>query len=161
MSSFLRNQSTKVTTTQSPIIDKLWPKAEQFPNKGPYWRTASNAYGEIRYNCPGIAITSAYDEECVANTFLDRYALNDVDCLHFPPVGSDVVNNPKNSYNVRDPALEASGTGASHVSDTLLLWGYGVHDNEHYFRMSVVLSKWHQCTYRPYVAWILVFVHPH
>ncbi|KAH6714287.1 Alpha/Beta hydrolase protein [Leptodontidium sp. MPI-SDFR-AT-0119] len=98
MNSFLRNQFAKLTAAQLNIIDKFWPQTEQFPNSSAYWRATSNAYGEIRYNCPGIAITSAYDEEGVANTYLYN-------------------------YNVKDPALDASGTGVSHVANTFLLWG--------------------------------------
>ncbi|KAH7416637.1 triacylglycerol lipase-like protein [Cadophora sp. MPI-SDFR-AT-0126] len=96
MNSFLRNQFSKLTAAQLSVVDRLWPKAEQLPNSSAYWRTASNVYGEMRYNCPGIAITAAYDEEGVANTYF---------------------------YNVKDPSLEASGTGVSHVSNTFLLWG--------------------------------------
>jgi hypothetical protein len=54
MNTFLHDQFPKLTTNQLSNIDKLYPKAEQFPNSGPYWRSVSNAYGEMRYICPGI-----------------------------------------------------------------------------------------------------------
>jgi carboxylesterase type B len=60
MNNFLRNNWLHLDSTQLKKIDNLYPEAEQFPGAGPYWQTAANAYGEMRYNCPGINLSSTY-----------------------------------------------------------------------------------------------------
>jgi carboxylesterase type B len=59
MNNYLSNNFVKLTASQLAQIDHLYPKAEQYPDSGPYWRTAANAYGEMRYNCPGIFVSSS------------------------------------------------------------------------------------------------------
>ncbi len=56
---FIQDNFPKLTTAQLAQLDIMYPKAEQFPGKGRYWRTAANLYGEMRYICPGIYISSA------------------------------------------------------------------------------------------------------
>ena len=59
---FLRDNFPKLTKSQLAHINILYPKAEQYPGKGVYWKTGANAYGEMRYNCPGMYISSAIVE---------------------------------------------------------------------------------------------------
>lgn len=69
MNSFLKNNFPALSAYQLSQIDSLYPKAEQFPEHGAYWRTAANAYGEMRYICPGIAISTAYDDAGVQKSW--------------------------------------------------------------------------------------------
>lgn len=62
---FLRDQFPLLNETELTIIDSLYPPAETFPGDGALWRTASNAYGEMRYNCPGIYLSTRFDQEGV------------------------------------------------------------------------------------------------
>lgn len=62
MNNFLLNNFVHLNPTQLDKIDSLYPKAEDYPDAGPYWRTAANAYGEMRYNCPGIKLSATYDQ---------------------------------------------------------------------------------------------------
>lgn len=57
---FIKDQFPAITTKQLRRINQLYPKAEQFNNSGAYWRQASNAYGDIRYVCPGIDVSDVY-----------------------------------------------------------------------------------------------------
>ncbi|RDW58233.1 carboxylic ester hydrolase-11 [Coleophoma cylindrospora] len=98
MNDFLRNNFVRLTDSQLAKINQFYPKAEQFPDSGPYWRAAANAYGEMRYNCPGIAISTAYDDAGVEESWLYH-------------------------YNVIDPADNASGDGVSHTIEVVAVWG--------------------------------------
>ena len=69
MNTFLRNNWAKLTPAQLAQIDVLYPLAQSFPNSGPYWRTASNAYGEMRYNCPGIFVSEMFDKYGVKSSW--------------------------------------------------------------------------------------------
>ncbi|TVY64341.1 Lipase [Lachnellula suecica] len=98
MNSFLKNNFVKLTPAQLATIDTLYPPAETFPNSGPYWRTASNAYGEMRYNCPGIYLSSTYPSHGVPQSW--NY-----------------------HYDYATPANALSGLGVYHTSENSLLWG--------------------------------------
>lgn len=57
---FLQDQFSQLTLQQLGKINSLYPVAEQFNGTGRYWRQLSNAYGEIRYICPGVFISNQY-----------------------------------------------------------------------------------------------------
>ncbi|RDW75849.1 hypothetical protein BP5796_06670 [Coleophoma crateriformis] len=98
MNNFLKNNWVGLTSDQLAQIDIYWPKAEQFPNSGEYWRAAANAYGEMRYNCPGIYLSG-----------------------QFPKYG---VNSSWNyHWDVLDPDNAISGFGVTHTSEFASIWG--------------------------------------
>ena len=97
MNIFLLTQYPHLNQTQLEQIDAYYPKDEQFPNSGPYWRTAANAYGEIRYICPG--------QYCSSQT---------------QSAGGPSWNY---RYNVMDPTLEALGLGTTHTQEVNAIWG--------------------------------------
>ncbi|KAL2004987.1 hypothetical protein VTN00DRAFT_2837 [Thermoascus crustaceus] len=68
-----------------------------FPNAGEYWRPTSNAYGEIRYICPGINLSSVISDYGV-KTWNYHYAVEDPDAMQ-------------------------SGTGVSHTVEVNAIWG--------------------------------------
>lgn len=49
MNTFLQNNFPNITFDQLSRVDSLYPKAQQFPHSGAYWRTAANAYGEASF----------------------------------------------------------------------------------------------------------------
>lgn len=54
MTNFLKNNFARLTTNQLNHIVSLYPQDKtEYPSKGAWWRTAADAYGELRYNCPG------------------------------------------------------------------------------------------------------------
>ena len=57
---FLKDQFPAFTLQQLATVNRLYPLAEQFNGSGQYWRQVSNAYGEIRYICPGVFISKTY-----------------------------------------------------------------------------------------------------
>lgn len=60
---FLRNQFPYLTLDQLAIINSMYPPVGPLYNKsGPFWRQVSNAYGEMRYLCPGLFCSSAYSD---------------------------------------------------------------------------------------------------
>lgn len=61
VNNFLKNNFPKLLATDLATIDFLYPEAQKYPDAGPYWRTAANAYGDMRYMCPGIWISTVYD----------------------------------------------------------------------------------------------------
>lgn len=84
MNTFLKNQFSRLNDTHLEKIDELYPKAEQFPNSGAYWRAASNAYGEMRYVCPGIKLNDAYDKYNVTGNWNYRYVSPPPYAMNFP-----------------------------------------------------------------------------
>jgi len=58
MDDFLKNQFTNLTVSDLQQINTYYPDAQHFAGKGNFWRAAANAYGEMRYICPGIYIST-------------------------------------------------------------------------------------------------------
>lgn len=97
---FLKNQFPAITKTQLHKINGFYLKRNQtvtFPKSEPYWRPASNAYGELRYICPGIDLSSTY-----AKAGIQSWNYH---------------------YAVQDPDAENDGTGVSHTVEVNALWG--------------------------------------
>ncbi|KAH8819024.1 triacylglycerol lipase [Xylogone sp. PMI_703] len=97
MNHFLKDQYPDLTNAQLARIDHYYPKAEQFPDSGRYWRAVSNAYGQMRYMCPGLYISSAYSK-----TLTPSWSYR---------------------YNVEDPDQVASGLGVPHTVELNAIWG--------------------------------------
>jgi carboxylesterase type B len=68
-----------------------------FPDSEPYWRPTSNAFGEMRYVCSGIATSSIY--------------------------ASAGVSSWNYHYDVRELTEEASGFGVPHTVELSAIWG--------------------------------------
>ncbi|KAJ6121794.1 Carboxylesterase type B [Penicillium capsulatum] len=97
---FLKNQFPNLTKAQLDKINGMYLREDQtvpFPDGKPYWRPASNAYGELRYICPGIDLSSIYAKAGVKSW---NY-----------------------HYDVKDPDAERDGTGVSHTVEVNALWG--------------------------------------
>lgn len=95
---FLADNFVKLTDTQLAKIDTYYPKAQQYPNKGSYWKASANAYGEIRYTCPGIYLNSAVHKAGIVSSWNYR-------------------------WDVTTAATVASGLGATHAAATASIWG--------------------------------------
>ncbi|KAJ6145243.1 hypothetical protein N7470_009138 [Penicillium chermesinum] len=97
---FIKSQFPSVTTAQLSRINSMYLTPDQervFPKSGLYWRAGSNAYGEIRYICPGIHMSSIYAAAGVPSW---NY--------HFAVV---------------DTIAAADGTGTSHTIEVNAIWG--------------------------------------
>jgi len=98
MNSFLQDQFVNLTADNLNQIDRFYPKAQQFQGKGPFWRAAANAYGEMRYICPGIYISSMISS-----------------------------HGEQASYNYHWDVLSAinekTGLGVTHTSEVPSIWG--------------------------------------
>ena len=97
---FIADQFPNIQQSEIEKINDMYLSQNQtvaFPSSGPYWRSASNAYGEMRYNCPGIYLSSVYSDSQVSNW---NY-----------------------HYAVEDPTLMASGDGVPHTIETNAIWG--------------------------------------
>lgn len=99
MNRFMKNQFPQISDQQLAQIDQYYPIAEQFPNTGQYWRAVSNAYGDMRYMCPGLYISSAFSK---SKTPSWNYR-----------------------YNVEDPDQMTSGLGVPHTVEVGAIWGNG------------------------------------
>lgn len=98
---FLKTQFPFLTLGQLGKINELYPnKNDSCPNLGCYWRQVSDAYGQMRYMCPGIYISSA----------LTRY---------------EVAESWNYRYNVEDPKDMASGIGVPHTVEIHAIFGSG------------------------------------
>ncbi|KIY03260.1 uncharacterized protein Z520_01727 [Fonsecaea multimorphosa CBS 102226] len=96
---FLHNQFPQLTIDQLQRLDQLYPNnGPQFPNSGSWWRQVSNVYGDMRYMCPNLFISSAYA----------RYG---------------VPQNWNYWYNVADAAQIRQGLGVPHTVELAAIWG--------------------------------------
>jgi carboxylesterase type B len=66
---FLKNQFPDLTLSQIKNINAFYPVegTPSFNGSGRYWRQASDAYGELRYNCPGIFVSEQLTNDNVSN----------------------------------------------------------------------------------------------
>ncbi|EJU04769.1 alpha/beta-hydrolase [Dacryopinax primogenitus] len=74
MDQFLLDQFIMMTQEQLNKTNAMYRPAETYRNQGPLWRALSNAYGEMRYMCPGQAVGSAFSS---AGTWIYRYNVMD------------------------------------------------------------------------------------
>ncbi|KIW27851.1 uncharacterized protein PV07_07552 [Cladophialophora immunda] len=96
---FLHDQFPDLTFDQLQQIDQLYPNhGPQFPNSGSWWRQVSNAYGDMRYMCPNLFISSSYA----------RYG---------------VPGNWNYWFNVQDAAQVRQGLGVPHTVELSAIWG--------------------------------------
>ncbi|KAK3112677.1 hypothetical protein LTR53_010795 [Teratosphaeriaceae sp. CCFEE 6253] len=97
---FIQAQFPAITLAQLRMWNELYPVngTPSFPDSGRYWRQVSNGYGEMRYICPGIFISSVF-----ANMSLDQ--------------------NWNYRWNVIDPESNANGYGVSHTIELNAIFG--------------------------------------
>ncbi|KAK4496338.1 hypothetical protein PRZ48_012318 [Zasmidium cellare] len=96
---FLQNNFPDLTLAQLGKINDLYPVegTPSFPDSGRFWRQVSDAYGEIRYICPGIFVSQ-------------QYAKYNVDGWNY-------------HWNVIDPPAAAEGNGVSHTVEVNAIFG--------------------------------------
>ncbi|GAB1212872.1 hypothetical protein ATERTT37_002021 [Aspergillus terreus] len=97
---FIQNQFPEIELRHFAKINKWYFTDDQlvpYPNAGHYWKATSNAYGEMRYICPGIDMSSIYAKAGVASWNFH--------------------------YAVLDPQSEASGEGTTHTVERFAIWG--------------------------------------
>ncbi|KAL1965967.1 hypothetical protein VTN77DRAFT_4907 [Rasamsonia byssochlamydoides] len=101
---FIQAQFPFITPQQLARINALYMEGNNsqtsYPGAGPYWQSASNAYGEMRYICPGIFVSSAFSQ-----------------------YGESTNSNWNYHYAVEDPAAEQSGYGVQHTVEVNAIWG--------------------------------------
>ncbi|KAK8075012.1 cholinesterase [Apiospora hydei] len=74
---FLHNQFPYLRPDQLSTINKLYPNANaSCPAAGCYWRQVSDAYGDMRYMCPGLYISSELEHRGVQGTWNYRPVVN-------------------------------------------------------------------------------------
>lgn len=99
MITYLRDNFPKLTEEQLWVITDFYPRGAQYPNAGAYWSATAKAYGEMRYNCPGIFISGAIS--------------------HFSSLGSWNYH-----WDVLSAANAASGYGVTHTAEVASIWGH-------------------------------------
>jgi cholinesterase len=96
---FLRDQWPHLTLAQLGRIDDMYPNPNtSCPSTGCYWRQLANAYGDIRYMCPGVYIASMYVKDNVTQAWNYR-------------------------FNAEDPTQIAEGLGVPHTTEVNAIWG--------------------------------------
>ncbi|KUJ10568.1 triacylglycerol lipase-like protein [Mollisia scopiformis] len=95
---FLKDNFVNLTAANLAQIDNFYPQAGQFPGKGVFWQTAANAYGDMRYICPGINISSMLSSHGVDKSW--NY-----------------------HWDVLEAGNAASGLGVTHTAESGSIWG--------------------------------------
>lgn len=124
---FLTQQFPYLTSDNLAEIDKLYPNQNQSacPASGCWWRQVSDAYGEMRYMCPGLYISSAYANVSSSSGRVRRSSMDS-----FVGGGSLRARGHKTRaksyayrYNVEDPAQIAEGVGVPHTVELNAIFG--------------------------------------
>lgn len=116
---FLHDQFPFLTSSHLQRIDELYPnEGPQFPKSGAWWRQVSNAYGDARYMCPNLFISSAFARHGVKRNWNYR-------------------------YNVQDPSQVQQGLGVPHAVELAAIWGpRNVHGASPYSYRSGGTNAW-------------------
>lgn len=94
---FIHSNYPTISTTQLDELVKIYPQGNKtFTNTAKYWSATALAYGELRYVCPGIHLSTLYSQYRVPGNFNYRYNA-------FP----DLIN----------------GIGVGHVAELGAIWG--------------------------------------
>lgn len=102
---FLQDNFPYLNDTALSIINSIYmsePDNVTYPDAGDYWQDVSNAYGEMRYICPGMYISTAY------------YNLSPNDNSN---------SNWNYHYAVLDEEDITSGYGTQHTIEVNAIWG--------------------------------------
>lgn len=96
---FLQSQFPDLTLSHLGKIQEFYPveNTPYFPDTGRFWRQASDAYGELRYICPGINVSAEYARQ-----------------------GVPVWNY---RWNVIDPPSNLDGNGVRHTIEVNAIFG--------------------------------------
>lgn len=99
MNAFLKNNYCSLTDAQLAQIDAYYPhnSTQVYKGRGAYWRTAADAYGEMRYNCPGINISSS--------------------------ISAAGIPSYNYHWDVLATTNAASGLGVTHTAEVSSIWG--------------------------------------
>ncbi|GAB7356298.1 hypothetical protein MBLNU459_g7099t1 [Dothideomycetes sp. NU459] len=95
---FLLDQFPQLSLQQLAMINYMYPVSEHFNGTGAFWRQLANAYGEIRYICPGIFISNVYADLKLAS-------------------------NWNYHWDVLDPTQDTEGFGVPHTVEKNAIWG--------------------------------------
>ncbi|KAI1112871.1 vacuolar triacylglycerol lipase [Nemania sp. NC0429] len=78
---FLKSQFPYLTLEHLGQINALYPNQQMAscPSAGCYWRQVSDAYGDMRYVCPGFFVSSAANIFAVRESYSYRYDVQDPD----------------------------------------------------------------------------------
>ncbi|MCJ1425195.1 hypothetical protein MMC29_003083 [Sticta canariensis] len=99
---FIQGQYPVIKPYHLNVLSDLYPPSQQFPGAGEYWHSTSEAYGELRYVCPGIHLSNLYSRYNVKRVYNYR-------------------------YNVAEPGNVKSGIGVPHVAELNAIWSHQDH----------------------------------
>jgi carboxylesterase type B len=97
---FIKDQFPYISFSELDWFKKTYlsrPDSENFKNAGHYWQVTSNGYGEMRYICPGIALSRLFTSYGVSDTWNYHYAVLD--------------------------RVENKGYGTAHTTELNAIWG--------------------------------------
>lgn len=100
---FLQANFPTIKNKQLVEINSMYmsePDNPVYPNAGEYWQGLANAYGEMRYICPGMYLSSAYNND-----------------------KQTAKANWNYHYAVTDDGAENSGYGTQHTIEVNAIWG--------------------------------------
>ncbi|CAI7579825.1 unnamed protein product [Penicillium manginii] len=97
---FIKDQFPSISASQMAKVNSIYLTPNQtktYPGSGAYWPPTASAYGEIRYICPGIEMSSVY--------------------------AAAGVNSWNYHFAVQDPHFEEIGEGTTHTVEVNAIWG--------------------------------------
>lgn len=128
---FLTQQFPYITQSELTEIAELYPvpTGSDCPPSGTcWWRQVSNAYGDMRYKCPGLYISSAYANLTLSSKKHSRSSVGGGSARRAPINTLLPRTNSKSAsyaylYNVDDPDQIAQGLGVPHTVELNAIFG--------------------------------------
>lgn len=102
VASFFTDNYPQLSANDTNAINTLYPLTDPLPRHNPFYPSASAAYGDTTFTCPGNFISTIFSHAVC---------------------GSTVWNY---RYNVLDPSNVAAGIGVPHTFETAAIFGPGL-----------------------------------
>ena len=116
---FIQGQYPVIKPYHLDLLSDLYPPSRQFPRAGEYWHSTSEAYGELRYVCPGIHLSNLYSRYNVKGV----YNYRSVTSLHSPLLfASIVLGKPPSLELTFSPATTLGGLVMSRAAWVCPTW---------------------------------------
>ncbi len=102
MTAFLRNNYPGLRPTDTAAVLAQYPLAEAVPRHGPWFSSASQAYGEATFICPALNSLDAHADNGSRTAAASQWGYR---------------------YNVHDAANDAAGLGVPHLFEAAAIFG--------------------------------------
>lgn len=75
LDAFFKDNFPQITDSQLSVVNYLYPKGQKYPTRGSYFSAAGEAYGQMRYMCSSLNVSSLLTESGLQAVYQYHYAV--------------------------------------------------------------------------------------